>query len=114
VAGGVTDPLERFRLDYAPVLLRHLARRDESGLQAAYQLGRRAMQDSVGLLDVVRVHNDLFLELLATVRERDEAIDAAAAASTLLIDLVASFEVAQRGFMDVRRERLAAPGDADG
>ena len=75
VAGGVTDPLERFRLDYAPLLLRHLAQRDESGLQAAYQLGRRAMQESVGLLDVVRVHNDLFLEVLTTVRDLDEVTD---------------------------------------
>ena len=99
----MTDPLERFRRDYAPLLLRHLTRRDESGLQAAYQLGRRAMEESVGLLDVVRVHNDLFLGVLATVDDLDEVADLAETASTLLIDLVASFEVAQRGFMDVRR-----------
>jgi hypothetical protein len=108
VAGGVTDPLERFRLDYAPLLLRHLAQRDESGLQAAYDLGRRAMEESVGLLDVVRVHNDLVLEVVSTVRDLDEVTDVTQAAATLLIDLVASFEVAQRGFMDVRRG--AAPG----
>ena len=103
MAGGVTDPLERFRLDYAPLLLRHLSRRDESGLQAAYALGRRAMEESVGLLDVVRVHNDLFLEVLATARDLDEVAALTEAASTLLIDLIASFEVAQRGFMDGRR-----------
>ena len=103
MAGDVTDPVERFRLDYAPLFLRHLARRDESGLQAAYELGRRAMQESVGLLEVVRVHNDLLLEVLTTVRDLDEVTDVAEAASALLIDLVASFEVAQRGFMDVRR-----------
>lgn len=102
MAGDVT-PLERFRLDYAPLLLRHLAQRDESGLQAAYQLGRRAMQESVGLLDVVRVHNDLLLEVLTTARDLDEVDAVARAASDLLIDLVASFEVAQRGFMDQRR-----------
>ena len=79
-------------------------RRDESGLQAAYQLGRRAMQDSVSLLDVVRVHNDLFLKVLTTVRDLDEVTDLTETASSLLIDLVASFEVAQRGFMDLRRE----------
>jgi hypothetical protein len=99
----VTDPLQRFRLDYAPLFLRHLAQRDESGLQAAYQLGRRAMEESVGLLDVVRVHNDLFLEVLTTVDDLDEVTDLTQAASTLLIDLVASFEVAQRGFMDAQR-----------
>jgi hypothetical protein len=104
VVVDVTDPLERFRLDYAPLLLRYLTQRDETGLQAAYQLGRDAMQDSIGLLDVVRVHNDVSLEVLATARDVDEAHDLAGAASTLLIDLVAAFEVAQLGFMDARRE----------
>nr|WP_300051009.1 phosphatase RsbU N-terminal domain-containing protein [uncultured Nocardioides sp.] len=99
----MTDPLERFRLDYAPLLLRHLSQRDESGLQAAYELGRRAMEESVGLLDVVRVHNDLFLKVLGTVRDLDEIKDLNQAAATILIDLIASFEVAQRGFMDVRQ-----------
>jgi hypothetical protein len=111
VAGDVTDPLERFRLDYAPLLLRYLTQRDETGLQAAYQLGRDAMRESVGLLDVVRVHNDVSLEVLATARDVDEAHDLAGAASTLLIDLVAAFEVAQLGFMDAQREggRRAEP-----
>ena len=104
MAGGVTDPLERFRLDYAPLLLRYLGQGDEHGLQAAYALGRRAMEESIGLLDVVRVHNDLFLEVLGTARDLDEVIDLTEAASVLLINLVASFEVAQRGFMDVRSE----------
>ena len=104
MAGDVTDPLERFRLDYAPLLLRYLTQRDETGLQAAYQLGRDAMHQSIGLLDVVRVHNDVSLEVLATARDVDEAHDLAGAASTLLIDLVAAFEVAQLGFMDAQRD----------
>ena len=103
MAGDLTDPLERLRLDYAPVLLRYLTQRDENGLQAAYELGRDAMRESVGLLDVVRVHNDVFLEVLATARDLDEAHDLAGAAATLLIDLVAAFEVAQLGFMDTLR-----------
>ena len=103
MARELTDPLERFRLDYTPLLLRHLAQRDELGLQAAYQLGRRAMQDSLGLLDVVRVHQELFLDVLTTARDLDEVTDLTHAASTLLVDLLASYDVAQRGFMDVRR-----------
>jgi hypothetical protein len=104
VAVDVTDPLERLRLDYAPLLLRYLTQRDETGLQAAYELGRDAMRESIGLLDVVRVHNDVSLEVLATARDVDEAHDLAGAAATLLIDLVAAYEVAQLGFMDAQRE----------
>lgn len=77
----MTDALSRFRLDYAPLMLRYLAQQDETGLQAAYQLGREAMRESVGLLDVVRVHNDLLLDLLATVHDVGEARELARAST---------------------------------
>jgi hypothetical protein len=101
------DALSRFRLDYAPLMLRYLAQQDEAGLRAAYELGREAMRDSVGLLDVVRVHNELFLDVLSTARDAEERDNLAGASATLLIDLIASFEMSQRGFMDARRTRRA-------
>ena len=99
----MTDALSRFRLDYSPVMLRYLAQRDEEGLQAAYELGRAALREQLGLLDVVRVHNELLLEVLATTRDVAEAHDVARSSTTLLIDLVASYDMSQRGFMDVSR-----------
>jgi hypothetical protein len=99
------DTLNRLRLDYAPLMLRYLTQQDESGLKSAYELGREAMGESVGLLDVIRVHNKVFLGVLATVRDVDEARSIAQAASLLLIDLVAAFEMSQRGFLDVRLGR---------
>ena len=103
---------ERFRLDYAPLMLRYLAHEDEAGLKAAYELGRSAMRDSVGLLDVVRVHNELFLDVLATARDADEGLALARSSSTLLMDLIAVFEMSQRRFTDARRapERPAERG----
>ena len=106
----MADALHRFRLDYAPLMLRYLTEQDEAGLQAAYELGRQAMRDSVGLLDVVRVHDELFLEVLASARDTDEANELARAAATLLIDLIAAFEMSQRGFMDVRRAGESSAG----
>ena len=99
----VTDPLGRFRRDYAPLMLRYLAQRDEEGLQAAYELGRAALREQVGLLDVVRVHNELLLEVLSTARDVGEAQEITRSSTTLLIDLVASYDMSQRGFMDVSR-----------
>ena len=105
----MTDALHRFRLDYAPVMLRYLAQQDEEGLQAAYELGRAALREQLGLLDVVRVHNELLLEVLATARDTAEAHHVAHASTTLLIDLVASYDMSQRGFMDASR-RASPPG----
>ena len=96
------DAASRLRLDYAPVLLRHLSQQDESGLRSAYELGRRAMHDSVSLLEVVRVHNEVFLDAHATARDLDEAQGTARSAAALLLELVAAFEMTQRGFMEGR------------
>ena len=98
----MADPLERFRLDYAPLMLRYLAQRDEVGLGLAYELGRNALAHHVSLLDVVRVHHELFLDVLATVRDAEEAHGLAAAASALLMDLIAAFEMSQRAAMESR------------
>ena len=99
------DTLDRLRLDYAPLLLRHLTHRDESGLKSAYELGREAMSESVGMLDLIRVHNEVFLDVLATARDVDEARSLAQAASLLLIDFVAAFEMPHRGFLEMQRRR---------
>jgi hypothetical protein len=104
----VVEPLQRFRLDYQPLLLRYLTQRDESGLRLAYDLGRDAMRDSVSLLDVVRVHHELFLGVLATVRDTEEAQAVAQAASMLVMDLIASYEMSQRAFME--RRSVMEPG----
>ena len=104
----VVDPLQRFRRDYAPLMLRYLSQRDESGLHLAYDLGRDAMRASISLLDVVRVHHDLFLDVLATVRDVEEAQNVARAASTLLMDLIASFEMSQRAFMESQSPKDSA------
>lgn len=99
------DALGRLRLDYAPLMLRYLAQQDESGLKSAYDLGREAMGASVGLLDVIRVHNEVFLGVVAQVRDVNESRSVAHAASMLLLDLVASFEMSQRGFLGAQRGR---------
>lgn len=101
--------LTRLRRDYTPLILRYLTQQDESGLQAAYEVGRTAMKESVTLLDVVRVHNEAFLAAQASVRDLDEALRVARAASVILIDLIASFEMTQRGFMETQRARAARP-----
>jgi hypothetical protein len=105
----VTDALSRLRRDYAPLMLRYLAQQDEEGLQAAYELGRVALREQLGLLDVVRVHNELLLEVLGTARSVAEAHDITRCSTTLLIDLVASYDMSQRGFMEVSREP-SSPG----
>ena len=83
-------------------MLRYLSQRDESSLNLAYELGRDAMRESIGLLDVVRVHHEIFLDVLATVHDTDEAHSVAHAASALLMDLIASYEMSHRALTESR------------
>jgi hypothetical protein len=89
------------RQDYTPPFLAYLANQDEAGLRKAYELGRHAMRHSVGLLDLVRIHNEVFLDVVATTKTPKSAQDVARAASAFLVEALASFEMTQRGFMDV-------------
>jgi hypothetical protein len=95
------EQLSRLKQDLTPRFLAYLTNRDEAGLRAAYELGRRAMEQGVGLLDFVRTHNDVAQGVLSTARTVDSANDIAHASSVFLVEALASFEMAQRGFMDI-------------
>lgn len=106
---AVDEELHRFRRDYKPPFLGYLAREDEAGLRAAYELGRQAMGTKIGLLEVVRIHNETFLEVMESVKDAEDARHIASVASDFLVELLAAFEMTQRGFMDVGLRR----GDED-
>jgi hypothetical protein len=109
------NSLSRLRLDYTPAFLAYLTRRDEAGLRAAYDLGRRAMSDKVSMLDLVQIHHAVILDILATARSADELQDISRAAAAFLVEALASFEMAQRGFMEKTsqmRDRQGRRGNA--
>ena len=89
-------PYEGLARDYRAAFLRHLARREESSLHTGYELGRAALAARSSLLDVVRVHHELLVELL---RESppDEGPLIAGAASEFLLEVLASYDMAARG-----------------
>ena len=93
------DPVADLRRDYRPRFLAWLTRRDEEGLAAAYDLGRRSLQRGTGLLDLVRVHHDVYAEVVADARDLDEAGVLARDAAAFLLEALAPFEMTQRGFM---------------
>ncbi len=81
---------------YRAAFLRYLARREESALNAGYEIGRAALQAGLGLLDLVRVHHDVLIEVLAdTLTEEGPAV--AGAASDFLLEVLSSYEMVQRG-----------------
>ncbi len=90
--------LESLRLDYRAAFLRYLPRREESALHIAYELGRSAVADGLSLLDLAQVHHDVFLEVLRDT-DGEQLTQVASAASEFFLEVLATYDMAQRGFL---------------
>jgi hypothetical protein len=73
-------------------------------------MGRRAITAGIGLLDVVQVHNAVTLDLLRAAPDGAERLDVAEAAAAFLVEVLASSDMAHRGFL----ERARDPRDDSG
>ena len=92
-----SDP--RLRQNYAAAFARFLFHRDEAALSAAYELGRRALESGVSLLDVVQIHHTVVIDALPGLEGPQELAEAAA---TFLVEVLASFDMAQRALTEQR------------
>ncbi|OSC40198.1 SpoIIE family protein phosphatase [Mycobacterium decipiens] len=100
-----------FRAHYSAALRNYLDTRDEDSLAVGHELGRRALQEQISVLDIVENHVRLINELA-----KDPAADGPIALEFLLQTL-AALDVATRGFLDGTRryeeQRARAEGLAD-
>ena len=81
--------------DYRAAFLRYLSRHEESSLTAGYQLGRSALAAERSLLEVVRVHHEVLVEVLRDT-PGNEVPEVARAASDFLTEVLASYDMARR------------------
>lgn len=93
--------LDDLTRDYRAAFLRYLPRREEAALATGYELGRRAVAAGVSLLVVAKVHHGILLEVLRDTSPGD-LDDLAAAASEFLGEVLATYDMTQRG--SVRRD----------
>ena len=85
--------------DYRAAFLRYLPRQAESAAHSGYELGRSAVADGVSILELARVHHEVFLEVLRDTRDED-LTRVATAASEFFLEVLATFDMAQRGFRE--------------
>ncbi len=83
--------------NYRTAFLRYLPRREEAPLHEGYELGRRAVADGVSMLELTQVHHEIFLEVLRDTRP-DDLTNVATAASEFLLEVLATYDMAQRRF----------------
>ena len=87
--------LDDLRRNYRTAFLRYLPRHEEAPLREGYEIGRAAVVDGLSILDLAQVHHEVLLEVISSVR-RDELGDVASAASEFLVEVLATYDMAQR------------------
>jgi hypothetical protein len=104
----VSTPLDRLTRNYTPAFLAFLNNPDEQHLHRAYELGRTALADGITLLDLIRTHHTAFGRVVTTIDANTQAgtIDAAA---SFLIEALAPYEMARRGYLERSRDDRPPP-----
>ena len=91
--------LEDLTRDYRVAFLQYLPRREEAALARGYELGRTAVTEGRSILELARIHHEILLEALHETSP-DEVGQVATAASEFFLEVLATFDMAQRSFLD--------------
>lgn len=90
-----------FARQYRAALLDYLLGSGESGRERAYELGRRAIDSSLGLLQVLRVHQRAVNAILESTHKVEENLRRLRASEEFLMETLSPFEMAYRGYVDL-------------
>jgi len=96
----MNDVLRGFTKEYASSLQAYLAERDEAALLKAYEVGRRALDQGLGILDVAAMHREGLATALTGSLAPEECVRVAKGASDFLMESLSPFEMTQRGFRE--------------
>ncbi len=96
----MTDPQLRLSNNYTPAFLVYLNHPDEETLHTAYELGRAALADGISLLELVRIHHTVIGEILQATPDPQGIQTIVEAAAGFLVEALAPYEMARRGFLE--------------
>jgi signal transduction histidine kinase/DNA-binding response OmpR family regulator len=95
-------PHERFVATYVAALTEHMTTQNETSLEPADELGRRALTEGVSVLEVVEQHVQVVSELAAG-QDRRTSRSTQEAALQFLLQTLAPLDIATRGFAEGTR-----------
>jgi two-component system, NarL family, sensor histidine kinase UhpB len=92
--------LHAFTKDYYAALQSYLEGAGEVALVQAYDLGRRALDDHKGVLDMAVVQHDALIEVFRDRTSPSDVVSGLKAAQEFLIEVLSPYEMAHRGFRE--------------
>lgn len=78
----------------------------EAALQIAYQLGRRAMEEDLNVVDLADIHHTAVARVLDAGADREELQRMTKAAAAFLSESLSAYEMVQRGFREAQEVAL--------
>ena len=91
---------EELQERYTSALRSYFAGEWEIASQAVYELGRGAITDGLGILDVATIHNEALAAILVDKRAAEEVAKVTKEAEEVLMQSLAPFEMTHRGFQE--------------
>ena len=85
---------------YTSALEDFLAGGGEAALQHAYEVGRRALADGLGVLDMVTLYHEALVKLLPSMSTPEERANTAKALQRFFVESLTPFEMTHRGFRE--------------
>jgi two-component system NtrC family sensor kinase len=89
--------------DYIAALAAHLGEESETSLSQAYELGRKALGQGLGLLDILGLYQAVQKELLLSAAPADQP-RIAAAIGDFFRELISPYEMSFRGYREANTE----------
>ncbi len=85
---------------YQVALGAYLTRPEEPVLKQAYELGRQAWGEGLGILDMATVHGEALVQVMRAARRPEESADIARRAMDFFAESVTAFEMVDRGYRE--------------
>ncbi len=102
----MTSVRDDLAAEYSRALVAYVRAPDESGRACAYELGHRAVEARIGLLEVVAIHRRAIDDFVTDAATRDQVV----ASIEFLTESLSTFEMAQSGYREAQ-ERAAVAHD---
>ena len=81
-------------------MLDYLCGTGEAALERAYELGRRALAEGLGVLEMASIHHQALLKTSRRALSSEECVGAITAAEKLFVESLTPFEMTHRGFRE--------------
>jgi PAS domain S-box-containing protein len=94
------DTLDELEKQYTSAFQDYLAEGGEKALERAYELGRKAITDGRGILDIAAVHQRALVKVLPCTLTPQESAETITKASQFFAECIAPFEMTFRGFQE--------------